>query len=309
MRHTVGAALVLVAAITASAQNNAAKCDFENFRVPVSNVYDTAVNGINRSQTIVGMYTVPKKYQGYWVTMGHGFMLSKGKYYPIDVPDRAQTQPFALNDRNEVVGDSWPGYIGPPEGFFLNSTGYHTLNFPGYYDVFPYAINNKGHIVGMMASKKTNGTEGFLFENNRLHIVMYPGSSWTYVVGTNEAGDMVGGYQSSDGVTHGFLRKDGNFSTLDYPGADRTDLWAINNKGVVIGSYLTFLQSNVVFFTWEAGEFQDLPDDGSYDCQGKICPNPTTFVSLNDSGQFGGNFAVAGGAYVEGFVATCSRPN
>ena len=297
MRHAFGAALVLVATITVSAQNNAAKCDFENFRVPFPKVYDTAVNGINRSQTIVGMYTVLKKYQGYWVTMGHGFMLNNGRYYPIDVPDRAQTQPFALNDRNEVVGDSWPGYIGPPEGFLLNATGYHTLNFPGYYDIFPYAINNKGHIVGMMASRKTNGTEGFLFEHNRLHIVMYPGSLWTYVVGTNEAGDMVGGYQSSDGVTHGFLLKDGNFSTLDYPGADRTDLWAINDQGVVIGSYLTPSQPNVVFFTWEAGEFQDLPNDGS--------SNPTTFVTLNDSGQFGGNFGVPGRGYVEGFVATC----
>jgi uncharacterized membrane protein len=297
MRHAFGAALVLVATITVSAQNNAAKCDFENFRVPFPKVYDTAVNGINRSQTIVGMYTVLKKYQGYWVTMGHGFMLNNGNYYPIDVPGRAQTQPFALNDRNEVVGDSWSGYIGPPEGFLLNATGYHTLKFPGYYDIFPYAINNKGHIVGMMASRKTNGTEGFLFENNRLHIVMYPGSLWTYVVGTNEAGDMVGGYQSSDGVTHGFLLKDGNFSTLDYPGADRTDLWTINDQGVVIGSYLTPSQPNVVFFTWEAGEFQDLPNDGS--------SNPTTFVTLNDSGQFGGNFGVPGRGYVEGFVATC----
>ena len=104
MRHAFGAALVLVAAITASAQNNAAKCDFENFRVPFPKVYDTAVNGINRSQTIVGMYTVLKKYHGYWVTMGHGFMLNNGRYYPIDVPGRAQTQPFALNDRNEVAG-------------------------------------------------------------------------------------------------------------------------------------------------------------------------------------------------------------
>jgi probable HAF family extracellular repeat protein len=305
MRHVSGAVLVLIATVTVSAQSNEAKCSFENFRVPVSNVYDTAVNGINRGQTLVGMYTVLKKYHGFWAAFGHGFMLNNGKYYPVDVPDRAQTQPFGLNDLNEVVGDSWPGYSGPPEGFLLNATGYHPLNFPGYYDIFPYAINNKGHIVGMMTSNKTNGTEGFLFENGRLHVVMYPGSSWTYVVGTNEAGDIVGNYETSDGGPRGFVMKDGNFSTLDYPGADQTYLWAINDKGVVIGSYLTALQSNVVFFTWQAGKFQDLPNDGSYKCQGGICPNPTTFVDLNDSGQFAGNFAVAGAGYVEGFVATC----
>jgi hypothetical protein len=106
-------------------------------------------------------------------------------------------------------------------------------------------------------------------------------------------------------VSHGFLIKDGDFSTLDYPGVGGTNLWAINDKGVVIGSYLTSLQPYVAFFRWRAGEFQDLPNDGSYHCEGTVCPNPTNFLTLNDSGQFGGNFWVAGGAYLEGFIATC----
>jgi len=304
MRHAFEAVLVLLASVTASAQSKTAECDFQNFRVPVPHVYDTTVNGINNNQTIVGMYTLPKKYQGYWVTMGHGFMLSNGQYQQIDVPDRAQTQPFALNDRNEVVGDSWPGYVGPPEGFLLDASGYHTLSFPGYHDIFPYAITNQDHIVGMMTSKE-NQTQGFLFANDRLQVILFPGSEWSYAVGTNQAGDIVGNYSDGDDVFNGFLLRNGVFTRLDYPGAYETFLWTINDQGVVIGSYQTTLQSDDIFFTWKDGEFEELPNDGFYRCKGKMCPNPTFFLTLNDSGHFGGNFAVVRRGYAEGFIASC----
>jgi uncharacterized membrane protein len=306
MRHAFAAVVLFFASLAVFAQTETEQCSFDNFRVPVPNVYDTTVNGINNNGTIVGGYDVPMKYQGYWVTVGHGYMLSNnGQLTHIDVPGRAQTQPAALNDKNEVVGDSWPGYSGPPEGFLLNASGYQTLNFPGYYDIFPTGITNQDHIVGEMTTTQGNQTEGFLYANNQLQEIFFPGSEWSYAVSTNQAGDIIGNYSDVNDVFNGFLLSNGTYTTLDYPGAYETFLWAINDNGVVIGSYQITAASDDIFFTWKAGEFEELPADGSYDCQGQRCPNFTTFLTLNDSGYFGGYYQVFGPGYAVGFVASC----
>jgi|SRR5579859_6070759 len=303
MRPSLVAALVFFAAvISTAAQENTSKCDFENFRVPIPKVYDTSVNGINGSQTIVGSYTVPKKCRGgYWVPISHGFMRSNGKYYPIDVPGRA-TQPLALNDRGQIVGDSWPPRCsGPPKAFLLDDAGYHELNFPGYYDIFALGIDNQGVIVGSMTSSETNAEVGFLLESQRLHIITFPGSAWSFLIGRNEHGDMVGNYGIGDAVYHGFMLRDGAFTTLDYPGAYETILWAINDEDVVTGSYETSAESLFAPFKWDAAGFEDLP----YDYGNKMRAIQTNFVSVNDSGHFAGNFYVDQLGYTQGFVATC----
>jgi probable HAF family extracellular repeat protein len=57
----------------------------------------TSANGINNQDQIVGVYVDADGAE-------HGFLLSRGTFTTIDVPNSVTTDAFGINDRGQIVG-------------------------------------------------------------------------------------------------------------------------------------------------------------------------------------------------------------
>jgi probable HAF family extracellular repeat protein len=77
----------------------------------------------------------------------YGYLVKNGKLTDVDYPGAEQSDPFGINDSDEIVG-----YYNPASAYFYSFVSmrgkYISFSYPGAVETFAYAINNGGQIVG-----------------------------------------------------------------------------------------------------------------------------------------------------------------
>jgi uncharacterized membrane protein len=100
-------------------------------------------NGISPDgKTIVGLYTDMITFAG------HGYILSRGKFMPFDVPGSTLTSAWDINARREIVG-AYLDSVGHLHGFLRNSAGvFFSIDYPEATGTSAFGLNEAGQIVG-----------------------------------------------------------------------------------------------------------------------------------------------------------------
>jgi hypothetical protein len=133
----------------------------------------TALNGINKSNTIVGDELDP-------TTKGEfGFKYQNGNFTKIKYPGSLQTTATSIND-NGVIGGGYENgsFENPWNGYILQNGKFKSLSY------IPSDINNARTIVAGNRIYYANGT---------VKVVYVPGSANTFVNGINDLGIVTGG--------------------------------------------------------------------------------------------------------------------
>ena len=167
---------------------------FTPIDVPGASV--TEAFGINPEGDIVGFYEAgPPPF------VGHGFLLSKGVFTPINVPfpGTFSAQAQWINPEGDIVG-RYADATGT-RGFLLSKGVFTPINVPGASLTEANGINPQGVIVG---AYDETGVHGFLLSKGVFTPIDVPGASLTFASGINPRGDIVGLYSDATG-THGFL--------------------------------------------------------------------------------------------------------
>lgn len=169
------------------------------------------------------------------------FLLSKGKYTPIDPPDADHTcggtVPSGINANGDIVGGySALGGNCLGRGFLLSHGIYTNVDVPGALSTGPSAINPKGDILGNYEDSNS-GTHGFLLSNGTFSTFDLPGSSFDFFWGLSPRGDIVGA-ECCITPTAGFLLSHGTLTAIDVPGSVLTFPFGIDPQGNIVGQYL-----------------------------------------------------------------------
>ena len=254
----------------------------------------TQARGINALGDIVGSYTDTSD-------VAHAFLLRKGVYTNIDVPNAAVTLGArAINAQGDIVG-SFLDASSSPHGYLLSDGQFTQIDYPGASGSFSFGINNAGHITGSHFDASGNES-GFIFKGGVFKDVHVPGSFTTAAYFAQDNGQvLVGDTMDSDGH-HGFIRiKPGAFQLIDFPGTSIPCTGArwINQQEDIVG-----------FFT-----FVDDPDDCTGEnSHGFLFRNSqytqvdfprsieTKVLAINDDGILVGSFTDKNG-HTHGFKA------
>jgi len=168
---------------------------YTQLNVPFTGADGTLPYAINDAGNIVGD----------WYLSGaefpFGFELSGGTYTSLQFPGSNETDAFAINDNNDIVGIYY--LADSPLGFLLSGGTYTTIEVPGSVLTEAFAINDAGVVVGFYCT-------------------------------TSACGTSVGAKGSL-----GFLLSNGVYTTFSYPakGVVSTQLLAISNTGVILGTF------------------------------------------------------------------------
>jgi uncharacterized membrane protein len=185
---------------------------FRTIDVPFSRAFNTRCRGITESGQIVGTYSdtnVPRA--------NRGFLLSRGTFSTVDVPDVFNTVARKINNRGQVVGFYRVFQGGPTHGFLLEEGVYTSIDFPNAKETRALAISNNGQIVGDYVDSDNN-VHAFSLTGNDFVTVAIPGvtqntgglgfmgqidSPGIYAV--NDRGQIAGISLGDDGHFHGFI--------------------------------------------------------------------------------------------------------
>ena len=208
---------------------------------------------------------------------------------------------FAVNERGQVVGFSYPGFTPTSNCFPLvtdgfvweKNTGMTDLGTLGGTCTLPGDINNAGEVVG------SSNLAGDLISHIFVWIAPGPmrdlgsalGGSCSFASQMNEAGEFVGqACTARDQGLHAYIRKNGLFADLGtLPGLDDTCIGAfgINARGQATGQAVENFCSGprAHAFLWENGDMIDL---NAFVPQG-VGITLTEVEQINDRGEmFGG---------------------
>ncbi len=172
---------------------------------------ETSAIGINRSGTIVGVYSTVNAALNNFYPFSAFVLPQGGSYTAYNYPGAVATGFTGLNDLGTIVGNYFDAstnshgfYI--PNGDLNNPATWVPVNYPGEPYTEPQAINNLGQIVGI--------------------------------------------YEDASGLNHGFIYSggpNGTYSTLDFPNDpglspiinpySGTELYGINDLGQIAGTY------------------------------------------------------------------------
>ncbi len=193
-------------------------------------VSSTVAVGINDAGQIVGEYSVVFVVPGGF-PQAHGFLLEKGKFTTIDVPDfsRVFNHPLGINNRGQIVGDS-RDELGPVLGFLLDHGNFTTLLAEGHPESIASCINDRGQIVLITF----NPQENLLLDKGKFNTLDLPAGA--FATGITNSGEIVGEYSDESG-SHGFLFNNGKFTAIDVPGATATVVNGINDHRQIVGYY------------------------------------------------------------------------
>jgi probable HAF family extracellular repeat protein len=155
------------------------------------------------------------------------------------LPGASETQAFALNDKNDVVGSSGTG---DDKHAFLwsQSGGIRDLGMlAGDRSSEAYAVNKNGQVVGI--SNSPNGSRAFLWSEatGMQNLGGFSGGSYSEATGINDAGEVVGSSSSGLGL-RAFLWDANNgmrdLNTLIPSNSNLvlTGAVAINNSGQIL---------------------------------------------------------------------------
>lgn len=154
----------------------------------------------------------------------------------IDVPGGNTTEPWAINNQGQIVGDYVDNNTGRQRGFLLSGGTFTSIDYPGAARTLALGINDAGQIVGLWGDGSAD--HGFILSGGVFTSIDVPGSTSTRASGINNQGDVVGSYTNSSRLGgFGFLLSGGAFSTIDPPGSDQTEVHGINDAGTIVGLF------------------------------------------------------------------------
>jgi probable HAF family extracellular repeat protein len=143
------------------------------------------------------------------------------------LPASSGTQPFALNNRGDVVGSStFPGGFSCCQHPFLWRNGTMAdITPPGASNGQAIAVNANGTAVLQM-----DGQDIYLSRDGAATKLPFPG-----VARDINNGEAVVGGASTGFFTHAFVFRDGVVQDLGTFGGTRSEAFGVNNAGVVVG--------------------------------------------------------------------------
>lgn len=202
--------------------------DYSFVRIDVPNALTTEARGINARGDIVGDYVDVND-------IPHAFLLRKGVFTTIDVPNAAATiSAFDINARGDIVGN-FVDAGDVTHGFLLSDGQFTQIDFPRSGSTTVFDINNAGDISGTA----DQGT--FVFKDGVYRLVRIP-DTWldAIVFSAQDNGRvLVGAAVTPDGGPLGFIRhKPGEFELLfPHPAAPCTGAREINQRGDIVGLF------------------------------------------------------------------------
>jgi uncharacterized membrane protein len=198
----------------------------------------TDAYGINPQGDIVGQY-------GLADSTTHGFLLSQGDFYPIEVPGPhdaglPNSMPYKIGPDGTIVGcyhqsNSKGGAVaGTMHGFAMNADG---VIFDPDANSMNLGVSPEGDVVGYMSVP--TDPRSYLLSQGALTWFTKPGSVVTRATDINPSGVIVGFYKDATAQYHGFVLRDGAYTNVDanFPGASGTRLYGINPQGDMVGFY------------------------------------------------------------------------
>lgn len=257
--------------------------------------------------------------------------MSVPKYTLTDLgtlPGDSTSEAWGLNDRGDVVGDSWVSGFGA-RAFLYSAGKMIDLGAPGGSkspgpSSFAFGINDSGQVVGKTLTP-THGN-AFLYSDGVVHDLNIGGGD-VAAYGINAGGQIVGtldvgGYphamlysggsahdlgtlgENSSGATainaagqvvghttdHPFLYTDGTMIDLGSLGGNNGVAQAINDKGQVVGRSATTNNGSIHAFLYSGGSMQDLGSLGG----------TSGATGINDSGVIVGDSSQGAFVYVNG---------
>jgi len=215
--------------------------------------FPTSPQGINDRGEIAGIF-----FEG---VNAQAFLLSRGEFTTISIPDSRQSRAFGINNQGKVVGSFFDDIRRLERGFVFDGGAITIIDVPGsFVPTEAVGINDKDQIVGNFTDS-SSASHGFLLAGGVYQIIDMPNSVSTSVKAINNRGQIVGSYRvsSPEFVDFGFLLYRGKFTTidLDIPNSDFATLSGINNHGQITGYYFDNVAQKGRGFTVDAGELTD----------------------------------------------------
>jgi len=246
---------------------------------------DTEATGITPSGEIVGRYISSDGFL-------HGFLLSKGNFYPINVPKALGESVNDINPSGQVVG-AYLGQDGIVHGYVLRDRKYTTIDYPGASYTSCDGIGADGEIVGE-ESGQDGLIHGFLLDKKGMFtLVEYPGAPQSLLTQIS-AGRMIGDYLPDPSTVYAFVVKNGRFQSFGFPGCKASYVSGLNPEGDIVGGCIRnfldedgYLRSN--------GQFISIKMPGWNSCFAN---------DINPQGQIVGRYSINDGRLNHGFLLT-----
>lgn len=224
-------------------------------QIEVPNSTQTSVEGINNLNQVVGWYFDQKG-------NSNGFLLSNGKYTPVNFGIGNENVANGISDSGVIVGfyQSPPPQLGPPHGWIDQNGSFTEIDYPGAVATYPEAINNSGVVVGFWQDGLGN-SHAFRYVNGTFSPINIPNAVWSFAYGIDKSGDISGTYWISmnGGMEdYGFiLGSNGKLQTIQNssPNAAGTLAGSLNNKLQVAGYYDISNTSDFSGFVFAGGKF------------------------------------------------------
>jgi uncharacterized membrane protein len=254
---------------------------------PSAGPLGTSVFGINSAGVMSGNYADP-------AGVIHGFVLSKGKFTNVTVPESSFTELAHINSQGTSVGDFIDAH-GVDRGFTYASDG--TITYlpdaaPGAFTI-PIGINNLGAVTGFYTVDNYATAHGFILYKGAFTYFDAPGSDHTIPWVITNSGTVGGWFNDASGNGHGFmLDRKGVFTQFDVPGATSSTIYGLNENGDIVGSYYDATGRHG--YLYRKGVFLTLDYPGATN---------TDAFGINDPGVIVGTY----NDFTRGFVATPSQ--
>ena len=257
-----------------------AAADYRYVKFNYPGADSTSAFGINARGDIVGGYVAADG-------VSHGFLLHKGVFTSIDVPNALGTnEARAINARGDIVGNY--GDAEGDHGFLLSDGQFSQIHVPGSTLTIARGINNAGDITGHFENA-AGLKKGFILKNGTYYNVRVPGSDGTEAFATRDNGRVVVGRTNRADGLHGFVRNtSGGFELIDAPGSAGacTGATSTNQRREIVGAFCSD-DKPILGFVLRAGRFKviDFPE-----------ANETFPLGINDDGVIVGRAQLSNGA-------------
>ena len=171
----------------------------------------------------------------------HTFFWDRGQLSELTpLPGEVFSQPTGLNDRGDVIGDSYDGTL---EHAVLWRDGHPIdLGTLGIAGSVTFAINDRGQVAGGSFNTAAGLGQGFLWQNGTLTPFGPLGTGRSISPGTiNATGDIIGFGPTTTGRNprQAFVWHRGTLLNLGTLGGTGSFARAVNNEGAIVGQAQT----------------------------------------------------------------------